>query len=363
MAKPLQYILPAALLLFAFAGTASAELDDWFRLRMIKFQLTTSYDDNILRYSERDIDRFVNNSEYNPSLMTTYDDWKNDFRLKFYFYGPRMFGNRLRLYYFGKFSSYFRNPFNNYNNHTFMAYQGIGERVEVHFLYFYMPEYYLREYRDRDTGEFHSAEFENHQARPGVSVKITDRLEATFQAEYEQLYYNGWFTEYDAESWFYEGEVDLDLGRNWDISLGYGFKVSDNAGYHSSQLRFADPEVEVDSEFGDSSYEADIYQATVRYRFRKLWGENTDISLNYKLRRRYYTTDNSLEIDPFHAGRMDNRHRIIFTVSRDITPDLLAEIEYTHEWRNTDSGVILVEDIKDFRQNVIALSLTFDIVD
>jgi hypothetical protein len=79
------------------------------------------------------------------------------------------------------------------------------------------------------------------------------------------------------------------------------------------------------------------------------------------LRHRVYTTDNSLTADPFHAGRMDDRQRISFTISRDIIPRLNAEVTYNFEWRDIESPEPVVEQIKDFQNNTFSLSLTYKI--
>lgn len=337
-------------------GTAK---NGFFKLTSLRLELKTNYDDNILRYSQRDIDRFIEGTEYHPSRLTTHDDWKNDFRLKLYLDGPRIFRQQLKIRYFGKFSSFYRNPFNNYTTHTLLLSQRLVRRLEVHFKYFYMPDYYLREYRDHDLDEYQGCSFDNHQARLGLTCKPLKYTEITLQAEYEQLYYNEYFTEYDSESWLYELELSRRFGRNTTLVFSCGFKISDNIGYIASQASVLNPLVQEDTEYGDSSYEADIYQLEIRHRCRKLMGEDTDLKFQYKLRRRYYSTGNSLEEDPFHADRFDMRHRLIFEISRDILDNLEASLSYTHEWRETESDNQLTEDIKEFRQNLISFSLTF----
>lgn len=354
----LKRVFSVIIILIAAVGISAAK-DGFFKFHSLRFQFTTGYDGNILRYSERDINRFVESDEYHPSRLSTYDDWTNEFRLKAYFRGPKIFGKRLRISYFAKLSSFYRNPFNNYNNHTLLVSQEIGERLRFHFKYFYMPEYYLREYRDRDLNRYESCSFEDHQVRPGMTFEIIRNTNLTFQVEYEQIYYNKYFTEYDCESWLYEWEISRSFGRNLTINLRYGFRVSDNVGYRAAVIAGSNPLQEEDTEYGDSSYEADIFQVGASYRLRRLWGRDTDFSLQYKLRKRYYTTCNPVENDPFHSGRADSRQRIIASAARGILPAVEAAISYTYEWRRTDSPVSLVRDIKEFDQNVWELSLTY----
>jgi len=355
-------LLFTILLFSLIAGNVlSKTKDKSFILSSLHFEYTSSYDDNILRYSDRDIGRFENSTEVYPSRLSTYDDWKNDFRLKFYLNGPNILNNVMKIRYFAKFSGYYRNPFNNYSNHTLLIYQDITESLQVDFKYFYMPKYYLREYRDRDLNEYHSCDFENHQIKGGVSYKVRKRTEVNFGIEFEQYYFNKYFTEYDSENINYEIGVRQDLGRDTDFIFDYTFCKSDNIGYVPLNNQQSGAFAEEDAEYGDSSYDADIFTFEFRHRFRKLAGHDTDLSIQYKLRNRYYTTDNSIEIDPFHAGRADKRHRIILSLDREIFSKLDANISYTYEWRDVESDVSYVPDIKDFQQNVLSLGLTYKI--
>ena len=332
----------------------------FLKLTSLRFECGSNYDDNILRYSSKDISRFENNNESNDSRLSTYDDWKSDFRLKFYFDGPKIMGNRSSIMYFAKLSSYFRNPFNNYSNHTLLFYQDIGSHFQVHFKYFYMPSYYLREYRDRDTGDYHSCDFTNHQARIGMDFKMTRMTQFTLQYQTEQQYYNEYFTEYDSDLWTIEGEIYHKFSWDFRVLLNAGFTVSDNVGYQPL-IASAFSEFEEDTEYGDSSFEEEMYQVEVRYRKRKFLSKDTWFSLQYKLRHRIYSTDNPVTLDPIHAARLDDRHRAIFSISSDIVENLAAELSFTREWRETKSDYSSLPDIKNFKQNIFTLSLTYSI--
>ena len=346
------------------AGLRTADAGVLFKLTRVKIDWRSTYDDNILRYSERDIDRFVHSSEPYPSKMSAYDDWKNNFTLKIYIDGPRFFRHRPDIWYFVKFSHYYRNPFKNYSTHTLILKQKVIRPLELHFKYFFMPDYYLREYRDRDTGEAQSCAFNDHQARIGFTIKLTKNLKATMQAEYEQLYYNKYFTEYDSESWLYELKLEQRVGRSLRFSMGYGFKTADNIGFNQAQALYPDMTGEFmeDTEYGDSSYEADIYFTELRYRVRDfVLNEDLWLKLQYKLRKRYYTTNNRLETDPFHAGRHDDRSRWIISATQDLNKLMEIGIEYTYESRDTESYYQPVIDAKNFSQNLLAFYLTYRI--
>ena len=330
-----------------------------FEMSGLRLEITSNYDDNLLRYSGRDIERFENNTEYYSSKLTTTDDWKNEFRVKAYFETKSILTRLFKIKYFGKFAHYYRNPFHNYTNHTLLLSQNITRDLQIHFKYFYMPDYYLREYRDRDSDEYHSCSFDDNQVRLGINYKFSKMTAITFQTQFEQIYYNEYFTEYDSELILYEGILEHKFSWDFRVNLKIGFCVSDNIGYEPSADSAESSLFEEDTEYGDCSYEEEIYQAEIRYRMKKLLGEDTWFTLQYKLRHRIYTSDNSLDIDPFHAGRLDNRHRAILEISRSLSPRLNTALKYTLEWRTTESDCQSVIKAKKFQQNVFSLSLTY----
>ena len=331
------------------------------KLTGLKAEITSSYDDNILRYSDRDIEYFENRTEISPSRLTTLDDWKNDFRLKFYIDGPKIFSRALKIRYFGKFSHYYRNPFKNYSTHTLILNQRIGDKIAVDFKYFILADFYLREYRDRDHNEYFSCSFDNHQTRLGIDYRLTKKITLTFQGQFDQIYYNEYFTEYDSENLTYTGRLTHRITKNLRLTVSGGFTISDNIGYIPAEIAPFDPLSQDDTEYGDASYEEETYLAKIRYRMRKFMGQDTWLSLEYKLRHRIYVTGNSLEYDPFHAGRMDDRHRIVLTIDREILPRLDGKLIYTREWRETTSDYELVTDVKNFTQNIVGFGLTYSI--
>ena len=350
------------LILLFFIPCTSPGSEFNFKFSSLRLEITSHYDDNILRYSERDLDRFTNNMEISPSKISSIDDWKNDLRLKFYFDGPKLLRKPIKFRYYFKYSSYLRNPLKNYLNHSLYASQEIAKIVDIELMYFNMPGYYLREYKDKDLNEYHSCDFNDEQIRFAVSVKPIRQAEAGLQYEYETLYYNKYFTEYDSESGFLNFFLSYKFGKNLTAGGSYGFMQSDNVGYTLQVASLVNPGVEEDSEYGDSSYDEDFYEISFKYRLRSASKKSTDFSLQYKLRNRFYTTDNSLVNDPFHAGREDNRHRITFDINRELTKSIDAGIIFVREWRNVKSLNPTVIDIKEFTQSAFALTMTYKIL-
>jgi hypothetical protein len=348
--------LSILILIVLFGGTASA-LD--IKFTDLRLEFASGYDDNILRYSDRDLDNFENNLEVYPSKLSAYDDWNNELRLKLYAEVSEKGKNPVKFKYFGKVSSFYRNPFNNYTNHTFLVNFDPSEKIGLGFRYFYMPDYYLREYKDKDTNTYQSCAFDDNQFGGNIEYRFNKNTSVGIQAQYEQIYYNKYFTEYDCNLWSFSGDVSQKLTNNLRGSFSAGMAFADNIGYVPVSSAAQANYFNEDTEYGDGSYNEEIYQVDLRYRLKKLLGQDTWLNLQYKLRHRIYETDNSLVADPMHASRQDDRHRIVFGVDRKITEKLNGFLNYTHEWRKSISDNPGVDDAKDFTQNVFVIGFEY----
>ncbi len=325
----------------------------------IRVTYSTTYDDNILKYSSRDLERFKTNTEFTPSEITTTDDWVNSFGLRAYADLDISKRIKFRPYYSAKANLYAVNPINNYQTHYFLGRFSYRYRYYLFLQYLYMPGYYLRIYRDRDTNEFHSCRFDLYQP----AVRFRYRLppyEIEGEAGREFIYYNKYFTEYDMEAYFlgisgtYGGIQDL------TVSLGYRFKSADNVGFNqSSLLPSTDPLS--DAEYGDGSYEEDQYSFDVSYLLPVELYWDWKVNLSFSRSVRYYQSAQSLSQDPFHAGRKDRRDK--WNPSLIVSPLQILDLEFsfTYDLRRTDSPDPTVSSIKNFDDRVFQVTLVYQV--
>ncbi|RJP76916.1 MAG: hypothetical protein C4524_09200 [Candidatus Zixiibacteriota bacterium] len=353
--RSLSLLLAAAALLMAASG-AGARIQIPFTL---KVGYTSSYDDNILKYSARDLGRFETNTEPAPSEVNTTDDWINTFSVRLYqdFSLSRQF--KFRPYYSGRISVFAINSIKNTTSHYVSARLSWRYRLYLTAKYFYLPSYYLRLYRDRDLGTYQGAEFD--LTRPAASLRF--RLPPyEVEAEYgrEFVYYNNYFTEYDAEADFYGVTVAYTGFPRLDASLEYNFKVSDNIGFRQSSTVYLSAAGE-DSEYGDGSYEEDRYALNLQYRLPldSEWDWSVVLGLQRSLR--YYQSEQSLVEDPFHAGRRDRRDILETAVILSPYYELEFEARFIYDLRRTDSPDPNVSAIKDFDDRTIEFTLTYQV--
>jgi hypothetical protein len=176
----------------------------------------------------------------------------------------------------------------------------------------------------------------------------------------EYVYYNKYFTEYDAEVDFWGVAGQYEFPFDLEIAAGYEFKISDNVGFQQESMPTGNVLVE-DTEYGDSSYEENIYSFGAVYPlpFENDW--NWTVELEYQKRMRYYQSALSVSDDPFHAGRKDQRDIITPGISFALSRDLDVEIHYTYEERKTESPEAIVSSIKNYIHRTFELTLTYQV--
>ncbi len=326
----------------------------------LKVSYSSAYDDNILNYSNRDLDRFENNAESYPSEITTTDDWINTFNLRAYndFNLGRKF--KFRPYYSYRISLNAVNQVKNLQSHYFLARFSYKYRAYLYMQYSYVPGYYLRIYRDRDLDEYHTCDFNSY--RPSLRLRFRQppyQIEGQLGREF--IYYNKYFTEYDSEGTYWGIKGSYKTPINLNLSLGYQLKTSDNVGFDQN-IQVSPAELVEDTEYGDSSYEEDRFRINLSYPLPLKAPWDWELGLDYQRRIRYYQSELNLSDDPFHTGREDDRILITPSIKFSSSFDLDFKLEYTYDQRETDSPEPSVSSVKNFKNHTIELTVTYQIL-
>jgi hypothetical protein len=349
-------ILIGSLLLSARPGFAVGKWKAPFTLKLV---YSSTYDDNILNYSDWDLQRFEHGTQPFPAEVTATDDWVNSLGVRLYrdFSLSKQF--KFRPYYAGRVTLYAVNPQKNGQVHTFMGRLAYKSRAYLTLKYHYQPKTYLRVYKDLDTGEFHPAEFD--LSRPSLSARVRYKpVELEAEIGRETTYYNGYFTEFDSRAAFYSLTGFYTIIENLETSLGYAYKVSDNIGYDpSAQVGPLNPTV--DSEYGNADFQENRFFLACSYQLPLnsywIWTLSLDVQHGW----RYYQTQRPPRDDPFHAGRKDRRDSISPALSISPAPDLELGLRFTYELRRTDSPDPDVARVKDYDSRSFEFTFVYQV--
>lgn len=356
-------------LLLSLSNTEAAERRN--RLPRLDWGLSVSasslYNDNILRFSERDENRFRTGDESLKTSLETVDDVENEFQINPSFRWRAPHKLMLIAHYRLKFVHRVKNNFTDYQTHSLSLYlrpRVSGYKWVANFSVFAIPSFYLRVYRDRDLNEWHAARFSNWLYRGSTAYRISDRLRLEGRLGYGTYYYNSKFTEYDSEYFEYTGGCSIILIGDWTLQSFYTRRISDNIG--SDQITLTAPLsgeslVLEDTEYGDSDYHEDDINLDLSGRLRFIKLIRTRAGVDFRFRRRVYTTDRPLDEDPFHRSRLDRRGQLTPSLTFAVHSQLDLLAYFTYEERQSTSDYSGLPPSKDFIRREIGLVLKFQI--
>ncbi|MFH1862510.1 MAG: hypothetical protein ABH878_06810 [bacterium] len=356
--RPKYRLVGLLLIILLAAAVYSANAREKFPFT-VKLVLSSAYDDNILKYSSFDVERFENSTEPFPSEITTTDDWINTLGIKVY--RDFKLSNRwkLRPYYYGKVQLYAVNQVKNMTSHFFLLRIGYRNRYFGYFKYSFLPGYYLRIYRDRDLNEPHGCEFD--LSKSAVAVRADFRLfELEGELGRELVYYNSHFTEYDSEAWYWGLAGTFTWITDLQMTAGFSLKISDNIGFDQSTATLPGSATE-DTEYGDGSYQEDQYNLSLVYDLPVESSWNWRVSFTFEQRWRYYQSDLTVANDPFHAGRRDRRSLVDMAFGFVPYHQLDVELRFMYDQRRTTSPEPLVTSIKGFDNRSLEIILTYQV--
>ncbi len=325
------------------------------------------YNSNVIGISGPDRSQFLNDPEGFPTPLESVDDLETELQLHPNIRWRAPLNLMIDADYRLKFVHRLRNDFTDYQTHSFTLAarpRVAGHRWSVRTRVFAIPSYYLRVYRDRDRGERLPAKFGNYDYSASARLRWWQSLWSEAGAGYGTYYYNPQFTEYDSEYW----EVNFGSGYvpapGLAISGSYTRRISENVGKDQPGVFNTPPEdpVEIgDTEYGDGDFNEDEWNGRITSSLGVTLLLPTEASLSYRWRRRTYTTDRTLEQDPFHRGRLDRRGQLTASLNVTIIRSLSAEPYFTYDERRTESEAPQVPMAKDFIRREFGLSLTYTI--
>lgn len=349
------------------AGTLTAAAATWTDLEgSVSFEERLIAESNVLRLSDPEVSRLENDPRFQTDvegpaavkaehrlglgLVFPLDAKTGAVAWLQRITGSRPGRGRLELDYDGKLTSYEGSPANGYGSHRLT----LGWRPRVGWgadlSWRKLDNFYLRQFRDRDTGGTHGATMDAEELRLRLRARAKDfadwatRPEAELTLAREVTNYNAWFTEYDTRDWSLGVDLGLRLPQDVDLDLGYAFAAADNVGF-DGLVGGESVSVLQNDEGGDGSFEED------RWHLGLGWGPPglpLDFGLGWLLRERWYSSDLGEMLDPVHSGRHDRRSsaelRATWRLGRQWA--LIPIVE--REWRRVDGAWGGLAAVKDY---------------
>lgn len=278
-------------------------------------RLEQRYDSNILRISDRYIQRFEQGTDPARFRVESLDDMV--VRPRFAAYrdsADRRSTARVSLD--GHF--FVNNDIKNWVSARAGFNQKLGRANRVDVSVGHIPDFYVRHFRDGDlpdtavvtdprTGATKLTTVDRFRAfdfsRSDVDLRFERRFSSAFTGEVEtrlaQYDYSESYNEFDSDDLRFGVRLDHTLSKSLRLTYRYRFLISDARGTDQPG------ETALTSDDTDPSFEESGYYVALRWRRQ---GHTLRAEAEYF--DRSYTTDRSPSIAPLHVGRQDERLRI-----------------------------------------------------
>ena len=317
-----------------------------------------AYVSNIFRYSDADVDDFLDGRHEEKYPVETADDVRLEpsFDLSLVREEPGRRTTELRL------SADVRLAMINSEK----SFAKLGARVKetrtrfayVLVDYYAIPSYHIRYLWDGDADgddPYRSCDYRKHSVRLEVGSDRSLPVDFIARLKYDYMGYNQNFVEYDSDAWTTGLVAIVRPVRGVRVDLGYALRKLTALGYDEVG------ETGGASDDSDISYEQDEYALKVRWDVGRVRDVRTVLTLGARLQVRFYQTSKSVEDDPYHAGREDTYWTFSARSTHQLTEETALEVFYEHRRRSSRSDYN--EELgssKDYTADRVGIRLIFE---
>lgn len=333
----------------------------------VELGFTTIYDNNILKYSEKYLERFKNNEDNGRFHIETYDDiiLSPSLKLSSTFRIFKKLNSKFNIDY--SQNSYIVNDIKNWRTIGVGFQQFLTKKASLRISYSYIPDFYVRHFRDGDWVKIYRYIPETFQPYSFAKDNYGFWIQNTFLKNtrvrllfnYAVYYHNEHFTEYDCKNYVYGFKLFQPLHKKVRLEFGYQFLTSDAKAYDEPG------ETSETSDDADADNEEDSFVLGVYWQLPPVKKLNHNIGGEFEFLKRYYTTDNYLEEDEEHAGRIDESFGLLLTYEVKVLKSLKTSVYYELLGRNSGSKAEANREYlsleKDYRQTRIGFDITYNL--
>ncbi|OQX75330.1 MAG: hypothetical protein B6D64_11860 [Bacteroidetes bacterium 4484_276] len=336
----------------------------YFELRV---GLAMVYDDNILKYSEKYLNRFMNGEDEGRFHIETYDDLIINPSLEV-ICRPKIFKKAKT-----RINASISPKIYAVNNIKDWLYWGVGfqqyitKSASIKILYSYIPDFYVRHFRDDQMIPIYGYTPESFTPYAFSKDNYGIYAQNTFfkgtrirlSLYHARYYHNKYYTEYDSKDWLYGINLYQRIHKNFRLDFAYQYVTSDAKGYDAS---IDTPETTTGP---DATFAEDRFTIGFVWKLPKLAKRSNNLDVDFLLLNRYYSSPYSPLVDKLHAGRYDKNYRIYATYNITLKKYLKLSLFYNWLMRDTDTKALINSDYvsseKDYHENKIGFKLVYNL--
>ncbi|MCP4631468.1 MAG: hypothetical protein GY855_00970 [candidate division Zixibacteria bacterium] len=307
-------------------------------------RLSFTYDDNVINYSDSDLDLLDSDGKPSKFAIESKDDYIIAPRFDFGISTRRFTGRNTSLDFLIRMKTYNKNNLKNYEYYRMRLTQQLIRPLDVYLQIGYIPDYYYRNQYDHNAQAYYEANFSKTFFYTGFGFKITSELKAAVDLKFDSRDFNDRFNHLDSKRTVIEMRgIDRFsyLLKSWFVfRFGYNRAEGKN---------------DADINKKDTSYDLKGFTFGSRVYFSKLTGLPLQTAVTFSYNILYYQTSPPKK-DSYRLGRKDNNYE--FTIApRWMFEMLHVELEYSYQ----SKSVYLPESdlIKQLEYSSNEISLNF----
>jgi hypothetical protein len=305
----------------------------------VRMELT--YDDNIINYSDADLDLYGDDVKPDKFLIESEDDWIITSRIESRIKGKFISGRTAWL------DLYFNNYF--YTRNEVRRYQKYGLSITQYFMrggyaeieYSYIPDYY---YRNLFKDSYIETSFSKHFLKAEVGLNLLPSLKGDISYRFQSKTFNEQVRERDLKI----NGVRLD--GIWKMSKMFKFWV-----YYGLQRAIARGADNPDPDIKDVSYDAwDITLGSRHYSpYLPTLKPQLVVSLQY--RKIKFQTEKLR--DMYRFGRQDSNYQLRIGTAWQLLYKIGLDIDYKLQAKRSDPFYTSVKRLLEYDSNSISFEL------
>ncbi len=316
--------------------------------------LSFGYDSNFLKLSDGEIDQTVLGADILGDAPTFDSDViKTKMKL---FYSP-VLSNRYETEFYFTFSHsmYGQLKEKSYSRYSLLYGLHLGPYNWLRIGYANLPEYFIRNYIDRDlTGNFrHPCNFSIEEVFISYSFPVGEVSWLRFKAKGMNEYFNSHFTEFDQQKLTGQVEFHSEISKRTQYSVSLSHGGSKNIAYDSG----------LTSTGVDRSYLMDKITLGLTH---KPNGDPLIQKYGMSLSTEQRLYDLESEADHFDDWKFYLESNVLMWSQIQIHDDISLKVSYQYRNREADSNPLgefyWVEEVKDFSKHVLWFDFSYDLV-
>jgi hypothetical protein len=295
-------IFSLGIFLFTAPGYAYAKNQSWD----FNFGLGAGYDDNVLNYSDADLDQFDSTTLDSSGQFGI--ESKDDFILSPHaeiVYKTKAINHALHIGLDAGYNIFTKNDVKNYGNFGLWFREYLRKEAYLQLSAAYIPDYYYRNLFI-NSGEYAKAKYDKIGLGAKLITTIVKGITGSISYRYENRNFNDLFNERDLKSNNFNAELIYQPKHFYKIWGGYEFTIAHSPGRDNTLDR------------RDVSYDSFLFWLGSRLYFKGLSEKKMNVGAVVSYKNTLFQTDKLTEQDRYRFGRKDNRWSVTISANHDL---------------------------------------------